>query len=102
MGNLVRQGSWIKDKDERGVWEKLKDNEYFRAVPPTNISMVGYSTGQRIDIRENEEFELTCKVSNAKPVAEISWYRDNVKYDAGEQFERNPQPYMRLLYKLFF
>ena len=52
------------------------------AVPPTNISMVGYSSGQRIDIRENEEFELTCKVSNAKPVAEISWYRDNVKYDA--------------------
>ena len=48
--------------------------------------MVGYSTGQRIDIRENEEFELTCKVSNAKPVAEISWYRDNVKYDAGEVF----------------
>ena len=51
-------------------------------VPPTNISMVGYSSGQRIDIRENEEFELTCKVSNAKPVAQISWYRDNVKYDA--------------------
>ena len=53
-------------------------------MAPTNISLVGYSTGQRIDIRENEEFELTCKVSNAKPVAEISWYRDNVKYDAGK------------------
>ena len=53
-------------------------------MPPTNISMVGYSSGQRIDIRENEEFELTCKVSNAKPVAEISWYRNNVKYDAGK------------------
>ena len=50
---------------------------------------MGYSTGQRIDIRENEEFELTCKVSNAKPKAEIAWYRDSVKYDAGEEKTEN-------------
>ena len=64
-------------------------------MPPTNISMVGYSSGQRIDIRENEEFELTCKVSNAKPVAQISWYRDNVKYDAAGTQHKPTQNFLR-------
>ena len=44
-------------------------------VAPTSIEMVGYVAGQRIDVDENEEIELTCKVENAKPKANIAWYK---------------------------
>ncbi len=49
-------------------------------MAPTSIEIVGYSAGQRVDIKENEELELTCKVANAKPKANIVWYRNNARF----------------------
>ena len=45
--------------------------------------MVNYVAGQRVDIKENEEFEITCKVSNAKPKADIVWYRNDIRFQTG-------------------
>jgi hypothetical protein len=52
-------------------------------VPPSSIEVVGHRAGSRIDIRENEEVEITCKVANAKPKADIVWYRKDSRFVTG-------------------
>ena len=52
-------------------------------MPPTTIEIVGHPSGSRVKIRENEEVELTCKVSNAKPKADIVWYRKDSQFVTG-------------------
>ena len=52
-------------------------------VPPTNIQILNHLSGSRIEIKENEEVEIACKVSNAKPRARILWYRNNVAFNPG-------------------
>ena len=54
-------------------------------VPPDNIEIVGFTPGSRVKIRENEEVELTCKVSNAKPKADIVWYRKDSQFVTGKK-----------------
>jgi hypothetical protein len=54
-------------------------------VPPTSIEIVGHRSGSRIDVREHEELELKCKVSNSKPKATIVWYRKDSRYVTGNQ-----------------
>jgi hypothetical protein len=34
--------------------------------------------------RENEKVEVSCKVSNAKPAAEVAWFRNNVPFNPGK------------------
>ena len=52
-------------------------------VPPDKIEIVDHPAGSRVKIRENEEVELTCKVSNAKPKADIVWYRKDSQFVTG-------------------
>ena len=54
-------------------------------MPPDNIEIVGFTPGSRVKIRENEEVELTCKVSNAKPKADIVWYRKDSQFVTGKK-----------------
>ena len=53
------------------------------AVPPTNIDILNHLSGSRIEVAENEEVEISCKVSNAKPRARINWFRNNVAFNPG-------------------
>ena len=53
------------------------------AVPPTRIQIINHLSGARLEVRENEEVELACQVSNAKPRARIVWYRNNVAFNPG-------------------
>ena len=53
------------------------------SVPPTNIQILNHLSGSRIEVKENEEIEIACKVSNAKPKARISWFRNNVAFNPG-------------------
>ena len=53
------------------------------SVPPTQIQMMNHMSGSRIDIKENTELEISCKVSNAKPRAGIILYRNNVTFNPG-------------------
>jgi len=53
-------------------------------LAPTSIEIIGHREGSKIHIRENEELELTCKVSNSKPKADIVWYRRNARFVADE------------------
>ena len=59
------------------------NQKYYLAVPPTNIQILNYHSGSRIEVKENEEVEIACKVSNAKPKAKILWYRNNVSFNPG-------------------
>lgn len=52
-------------------------------VPPTSVEIVDHPSGSRVKIRENEEVTLTCKVANAKPKADIVWYRKDSQFVTG-------------------
>ncbi|KAL1124765.1 hypothetical protein AAG570_001386, partial [Ranatra chinensis] len=47
--------------------------------PPSSIEMVNHSPNSKIEIKENEEFQLECLVKNSKPAAKIIWYRGHVE-----------------------
>ncbi|XP_061513195.1 nephrin isoform X1 [Anopheles gambiae] len=49
-------------------------------APPTSIQIQGYSQHAKVEVREGEELTLTCVVPNARPAAQIVWYRANVEY----------------------
>ena len=56
---------------------------FYVAVPPKNIEILNHHSGSKIEVKENEEVEIACKVSNAKPKARIFWYRNNVAFSPG-------------------
>lgn len=51
----------------------------FFAAPPSSIEILDHPSNTKIEIKENQEFHLECKVRNAKPAAKIVWYRGNVE-----------------------
>ena len=55
------------------------------SVPPTKIEISGHRSGSRLEVRENEEVELRCIVHDAKPKANVVWYRQNAQYNTGEK-----------------
>ncbi|XP_059352881.1 nephrin-like [Daphnia carinata] len=48
-------------------------------IPPSSVEIVDYVAGSRIMSREGEELLLQCLVRNAKPAAEIVWFKRNVE-----------------------
>merc|ERR1719300_2253552 len=44
---------------------------------------MNHHTGSKIEVKENEEIEISCKVSNARPRAGIVWYRTNISLNPG-------------------
>lgn len=54
------------------------------SAPPTSIEIVGHAPHAKVEVRENQELSLQCVVANAKPAAEIVWYRGNVELQPGE------------------
>ncbi|XP_019890201.1 nephrin isoform X2 [Musca domestica] len=48
--------------------------------PPSSIEIQGYENNAKVEVRENQDLTLKCVVSNAKPAAQIVWYRGNVEY----------------------
>ena len=49
--------------------------------------MPGRLAGQVIDINVNEELELTCLVSNSKPVSSVQWYRNDIPLSVADKEE---------------
>ena len=54
------------------------------SVPPTSINISGYSEGSSVEIKEHDQLQLSCKVSGAKPKANITWYKKGVRFIPGE------------------
>ena len=52
-------------------------------MPPTKIELSGILSGTRLEVKENEEVELTCVVHDAKPKATVVWYRQNTEFYTG-------------------
>ncbi|KAL3284555.1 hypothetical protein HHI36_018712 [Cryptolaemus montrouzieri] len=48
-------------------------------APPSSVEILDHQLETKIEIKENEEFHLECRVKNAKPAAKIVWYRGNVE-----------------------
>ena len=53
-------------------------------MPPSSIEILDHPAGTRVKVRENEEVTLTCKVANAKPKADIVWYRKDSQFVTGK------------------
>ncbi|KAH1018792.1 hypothetical protein HUJ05_006493 [Dendroctonus ponderosae] len=53
--------------------------EYRRNPPPSSVEILDHRHNSKIEIKENQEFHLECRVRNAKPAAKIIWYRGNVE-----------------------
>ena len=56
----------------------------FFSVPPTKIEIEGVKSGSRLSVRENEMVELKCIVHQAKPKAQIVWFRENAEFYSGK------------------
>lgn len=50
------------------------------AAPPSSIEIQGYAHNSKVEVRENQDLTLTCIVADAKPAAQIQWYRGNSEY----------------------
>ena len=61
----------------------IEDRPYPISVPPTKIELSGILSGTRLEVKENEEVELTCVVHDAKPKATIVWYKQNTEFYTG-------------------
>ncbi len=55
-----------------------------RAVAPVSIELVGRDVGSVIEVNENEELEVKCKVRDSKPAAQIRWYKDDIRITDGQ------------------
>lgn len=51
----------------------------FVSAPPSTVEIIDHRHNSKIEIKENQEFHLECRVRNAKPAAKIVWYRGNVE-----------------------
>lgn len=48
------------------------------------MEILDHRHNSKIEIKENQEFHLECRVRNAKPAAKIVWYRGNVEINIRE------------------
>ena len=53
------------------------------SVPPASINITGHSLGSRVEIKQNDELELKCKVSGAKPTPTVVWYKRGIPFHTG-------------------
>lgn len=53
-------------------------------VPPTSVEIVDNVAGTRMSSREGEELTIQCLVRNAKPAADIVWFKRGVEIKSGE------------------
>uniref|UniRef100_A0A0N8CD86 Down syndrome cell adhesion molecule n=1 Tax=Daphnia magna TaxID=35525 RepID=A0A0N8CD86_9CRUS len=64
----------------RGLSKPIRaDAQLTVLIPPSSVEIVDYVAGSRIMSREGEELLLQCLVRNAKPAAEIVWFKRNVE-----------------------
>lgn len=56
------------------------------SAPPSTIEIQGYQHNSKVEVRENQDLTLTCIVSDAKPAAQIQWFRSNVEYKPGMHY----------------
>nr|XP_014294021.2 nephrin isoform X3 [Halyomorpha halys] len=63
-----------------GFHKPIRANANLSVIsPPSSIEMVGHPPNSKIEIKENQEFQLECLVKNSKPAAKIVWFRGNVE-----------------------
>lgn len=56
----------------------------FCTAPPATIEIEGHAHNSKVEVRENQDLTLTCTVADAKPAAQIQWFRSNVEYKPGK------------------
>ncbi|XP_036330073.1 kin of IRRE-like protein 1 [Rhagoletis pomonella] len=56
--------------------------------PPGFIEIQGYAHNSKVEVRENQDLSLNCILANAKPAAQIIWYRGNVEFKQGHRVDK--------------
>ena len=57
----------------------------FFTVPPSNVEIVVNAANVSIPSREGDEIVLQCLVRNAKPAAEIVWFKGSAELKNGKE-----------------
>ncbi|XP_064471878.1 nephrin-like isoform X2 [Ornithodoros turicata] len=48
-------------------------------LPPASLTIKDHPNGSSVEVRQSESVTLTCVVSQAKPAAQLKWFRKNVE-----------------------
>lgn len=64
------------------------------SAPPSNIEIQGYAPNSKVEVRESQDLTLTCIVSDAKPAAQIQWFRNNIEIKTGNFYHSFPNGYI--------
>lgn len=48
-------------------------------LPPSSVTITNHPNGSSVEVRQSESVKLTCVVSQAKPAAQLKWYRKSVE-----------------------
>lgn len=48
-------------------------------LPPASLTIKDHPNGSSVEVRQSESITLTCVVSQAKPAAQLKWFRKNVE-----------------------
>lgn len=59
----------------------------FVPAPPEAVEIVNHPHNSKLEVKEGEDVVLECQVKNAKPAAQIVWYRGNqeIKGEKGKE-----------------
>jgi len=63
------------------------------AAPPAGIAIADHPGNSKIEIHENKELELECRVRESTPAATIVWYRGNDELKLGQYEYLHSTPY---------
>lgn len=69
-------------KTNKILIRKIK-TKFSISAPPSSIEIQGYNPNAKVEVRENQDLTLTCIVADAKPAAQIVWFRNNLELKSG-------------------
>lgn len=72
-----------RDPSTNGNAYKIIKFSFVPTAPPSSVEIQGYSQNSKVEVRQNQDLTLTCSASDAKPAAQIQWFRGNVEYKPG-------------------
>lgn len=61
-------------------------------VAPAAVELLGRGREGLLEVSEGEEVTLECRVEDAKPVAEVVWFKNDQEIHLGEFEERFSRP----------
>ena len=59
-------------------------------MAPSNVELLGRGREGLLEVSEGEEVTLECRVEDAKPVADVVWFKNDQEIHLGESIKSLP------------